>query len=77
MKVGTKIYRFEGRTFNPFPTGNSHGTGDLSTILADQEGGQANAVFNLGDEVRTDSDSLIGTIPVTTVVKRFAPGLWL
>jgi len=74
MKVGTKIYRFEGRTFNPFPTGNSHGTGDLSTILADQEGGQANAVFNLGDEVRTDSDTLIGTIPITTVVKRFAPG---
>jgi len=74
MKVGTHISRLEGSTFNPFPSGNSHGTGDLSTILADQEGGQANAVFNLGDEVRKDNDTLIGQIPLTNVVKRFAPG---
>ena len=31
-------------------------------------------MFNLGDEVRKDNDTLIGQIPLTNVVRRFAPG---
>ena len=75
MKVGTHHNRFDGKTFNPNPSGNSHFVREFKHNTGRPEGGEANAVFSQGDEVRNDNDALIGTIPITNIVKRYAIGI--